>query len=400
MSNPIGDFAKNTLGLSDADLKALQDVAAIIGTVSGFIGYVLALKGILTAVGLFQQTDEVQQLVTQLWRNFQVVLEGLNESQTMRDVANQIETARSELENYLEFAPDDPAASGIDANWDKLSPFVLDNTLRAVNTLGDPAYWQRPFFTDLVYFSEWTNSLTPPLEGNLVFDYRLTLPAYLEAIAIRIIILAALVKDYRTKNSVEIYQYITTLEGYFKTIRDGIVELRPPQPIELTESPLAMSLQGPANCLWTTFGTWPPGQGDLFGAVERYSTFQLVDSWPAEEYPLAFLNTLMTSTDPNAYSKFLVRHVVRTMSRWKQIYNKIGLGVLAATLVQLRALVGISPVALEPPTGDWSVRELAQRVSATPAIVPYLPIRLSAVLQTLQTFNPTPYTSLRAAVAQ
>jgi hypothetical protein len=68
-----------------------------------------------------------------------------------------------------------------------------------------------------------------------------------------------------------------------------------------------------------------------------------------------------------------------------RIYNNIGLSALAATLVQLRALAGISPVAVDPPTGDWSVRELAQRLAAIPAsgftIVQNQPIKLSDVLR-------------------
>lgn len=245
----------------------------------------------------------------------------------------------------------------------------------------------------------------------MAFDYRLTLPAFVEAICIRLTILAAIIPSYMANAEVitELQNLCSAFESYFTIIRDGIVEFRPPTYQELADdrNPAA----GPDSWLLS----WTGRGGDLFGAVERYSTVHIVDHWPLTEYPFPNPNPAGipgAPPDPHNYTKFLIRHLVRTMSRWKQVYNKVGLPAMATFLVQLKTLSGVSPARVTGPNGDWSLREVAKRLAAIQGsgiTNGSQPISLKEVLQILQTYippplgppvNPPPYLSLRAALAQ
>ncbi len=403
MSNGVSDFGKNVLGLSQQDIKALNTVSSVIGLISSVWGYFNAAKSVLAQLGLFPQSDQIAQLrqaIDELWRNFQAVIAALDTEGTMRDVDNQRSLGENELQNLQEFAPEDPSATGVNPQWDSLIAEVLDNSSLAVVTLGKSSYWQRVFFPELVYSPPWPGPsdqallFTPQHQSGLVFDYRLTLPAYLEVISIRLTILVAVVKHYLDNSKDELNTMATTLEGYFNQIRNGIIELGPPVPGWEENSNLY------------NYYAWEQ-QNTRFGVVEIYSTFNLVDYWPRSEFPWVVLSV------PYADEKFLTRYCVRTLRRWKQVFNNLGLGAAAAVLLKLKVLAGISPAAIDgqifdafnhAPTGDWSLRELAQRLSAIwrgYTIGPHDQLRsLGQVLQVLQTFNPQPYTSLRSALAQ
>jgi hypothetical protein len=61
-----------------------------------------------------------------------------------------------------------------------------------------------------VSYRPWTKNRACAPSG-LVFDYRLTLPAYLESIAIRLAILVAVVKNYQSVAIPELTNMVNTL---------------------------------------------------------------------------------------------------------------------------------------------------------------------------------------------
>jgi hypothetical protein len=61
-----------------------------------------------------------------------------------------------------------------------------------------------------------------------VFEYRLTLPAYLEAIAISLIMLLALEGGIKATRQGEIAQIANQLKEKYNTILAGIVTIHPP----------------------------------------------------------------------------------------------------------------------------------------------------------------------------
>src|SRR5262249_88421 len=104
-----------------------------------------------------------------------------------------------------------------------------------------------------------------------------------------------------------------------------------------------------------------------------------------------------------AYKRFLARHLVRTMTRWKQVYVRVGLGLAWETLKHLNALAGASPPSLDEPSGDWSVRELARRMVAL-GILPssaeaglYPRMSIGGLLGFLGSYSREPSISLRAS---
>jgi hypothetical protein len=431
MSNDL-DPLKNVFHLSEQEKQALETASSLIGTVSSVWGKVNTVKSALTALGLLSDADpvaELRQHIDQLKQQFNGVLAALDREQSMRAVADQLQSARTQLENLTQFAPEDPSAVGVDATWDELRPLVLNDSLQAVNTLGDPIYWKRVFFPELLY-QKWRPNRadehrplvdgSPGLASGLVFDYRLTLPAYLEAVSIRLTILVAVVKNYRQKNRPELTKMANTLERYFKQIRDGIwpVMYPPRQVSDTPDNPLGGA------------PTWSH-DGALVGAVEIYSACDQMAPWPAYEYPRAGWDKEGGDAERVAqWKQFLVRYAVRDWIRFKRLYDLVGLNAVASALVSLKSMAGIVPATLPDPAtdptvevytyrkirgGDYSLGELARAIYdvgansgqwgqhfflATHMGGPVNPLSMREMLRILQTYSPEPYTSFRAALQQ
>src|SRR5262249_30428697 len=176
------DFEGATATITEAALKAVGVAAAITGAVPVLGAAVVALTALAT---LLHQTDEIQEKVKELERHFDAILSAEAQVVQMRDVANLVNAARAQLDPIRALSPGQSLSESQRAIMDSKSDEV-------VRTLGDLAYWKRPFFSEVVYFDNWSGSLPPEPSlgpGSLVFEYRLTLPAYLESIAIRLIVL-------------------------------------------------------------------------------------------------------------------------------------------------------------------------------------------------------------------
>lgn len=400
MSNGV-DVLQDVFGLSQQDKKALDLASSLVGAISSAWGYVNTAKTVLTTLGVLSQADPVAEMrkeIDQLWKQFQGVVAALDADSTMRDVANQLSSARAELQNLTELAPDDPATVGLDSVWDGLRPLVLDGSARAVIALGSPAYWERVFIPELLY-QKWPASSShpnPQVESGLVFDYRLTLPAYLEAIAIRLTILVAVVKDHRRVAREELVSIATTLEAYFSKILDGIANvLWPPSPIADDQDPVYPG-ESPGVPLWIRAGA-------LVGVVEIYSADDRVAAWPANEFPReGFSGTAIYQRWP----EFLARYTVRNWVRWKALYNETGLNAVAATIVKLKKMADVFPASVVGPGGDYSMKQLAEALRQIGLYQNFVlpgtnnPFSLRELLKLLQTDHSAPYMSVRQTLTQ
>lgn len=366
----VSDFEKNVLHMPQQEIDALNAISDVIGAVSTVWGYVNVAKSILSSLGILPGSDTMTQLrqaVDQISAQFQAFLEALSKQITMLEVANQIGSARTALQLLLELAPDDAATPGIDPVWDAQRPTVEFATLQAVETLGIPSYWTRPFLPDLVYSQPWAKKgmNLDPDHTDSVFDWRWTLPAYLEVISIRLTILAATRRnlgDEGVKN--ELIGMANILAGYFQNIRDSVFTIPPPlnSMLDCDHDPVGI-------LCWRQLGA-------PVGAVELYSTFSQVDSWSGR-FP--------TSEDGNEYTRFMLRFFLRETKNFKRLFRIVGLDGAASTLIHLMLMAGISPATIDPPdtyygvgphiTGaplsgkdrapasDWSLRELNQLIS-------------------------------------
>jgi hypothetical protein len=418
MSDEI-DPLRDVFHLSASESKALKSAASIIGGVASIWGVGTTVKTVLTELGLLPSSNLVQEMrdaINQVARRFEATLSALDQASLMREIAEQLSYSREALQTLDQFAPEDPSSTGTSA-WDAQRALVLAQSARVVVALGDRSYWQRLFFPELLYSkwphafpgSPWTPNLPPILSdtisAGLIFDHRLALPAYVEAIAIRLTILAAVVKDHRVVARDELTRMALNLESYLVRIRASIVYVFvPPANIkEFSNTPGS----------FISVPNWIHG-GTLFGAVEIYSAFDRVGPWP-REFPVTGFPTSHTGTanDPQ-WTSFLVRWAVRSWVRWKQVFNEIGLGAAARIIVRLKTMAEIEPATIAGPTGDYSMKELAQALhdvghnnqsGGWPVFedeqhrVPN-PISMRRILKLLQTYRPEPYTSVREALAQ
>src|SRR5690242_6373226 len=105
MSNGI-DPLKDVFHLSEQDKQALQTGSSIIGSISSVWRTVNTVQTVLTTLGVHSTADQVAEMrkaVDELKKDFDGVVAALDKEQSMRDVANQLEAARTELENLTEF---------------------------------------------------------------------------------------------------------------------------------------------------------------------------------------------------------------------------------------------------------------------------------------------------------
>jgi hypothetical protein len=417
------DPLKDVFHVSDKERSALEAASSIVGSIWSVWGAVNSAKSVLTELGVLPQADQVQAMrhyIDQLVQDFHGVVAALDTEQSMRAVADQLAMARTQHLHLSELAPEDASGSG-DPTWDGLRPIVLNDSLQAVITLGEPAYWQRVFFPELVY-QKWPPGETHPvpvvsrnlggLPSGLVYDYRLIMPAYVEAVAIRLTILVAVVKNYHRVAVPELTMMVATLESHFQRIRASISE------VMWVPSHVHDSSENPTGGM----ESWVDA-GALVGAVEIYSACDRVAPWPTNEFPRANF-----SNDAAEWRKFLVRYAVRNWVRWKQLYDDIGLNAVAKTIVMLKRMAGIEPGTLPDPEvhrndqsytgrkirgGEYSLKELALMLHDISAqqwgrwnILDdehgkmANPLSLKAMLGALQTFRATPYTSFREALQQ
>jgi hypothetical protein len=403
--------------LSDQERKAVDVAEGIVGGLSGVWGQVNTVKSVLEGLGVLDRGDPIGELrrqIDQLWEEFQGVVAALDQHSSMRDVANQLALARGALRELTESAPEDAATPGVDVTWDALRPLVLDHTLLAVITLGEPAYWERVFVPELLYKSWPRNdeyeiyflNPTPVVTNGLVFDYRLAMPAFVEAIAARLTVLAAAMPNYERVAQDELKSIADTLESYRIRVRASISSMPKTPDFVFDDEPGGASKFFGVNS-WIAVGA-------VVGAVEYYSGFDSVMRWPQDEYPLGPHGLKgLDRSDPIVWERFLVRYTVRTWVRTKQVYAGVGLVGVERIIIHLKELAGIESATIEGWGGDFSIRELASTLYAASGsgwgYFPILqdengklpnPLSLRRIMDVLQTYELEPYGSVRAALAQ
>jgi hypothetical protein len=341
----ITDFENASTEITQ-DVMEAAGVAAVVTDEVPVGAIVVALTIIIEE--LLKGTDEIQDAVQALVGHFDAILSAEDQVLHMRDVAKLVNEARAQLDPIRALSPGQSLSESQRATMDSTTDEV-------VRTLGDISYWKRPFFLELVYDDAFSGLLLPEPSlgpGSLVFEYRLTLPAYLEAIAIRLIVLLALDGEIKATRQSEIASIVTQLEEYYNKIRAGIVTIRPPTYLEIKPPPIGGPL---APTAWDT--------GDPFhhvsrpyGAVERYSTSAVVDSWPSDSIPIRGQSPPLP--DSFEFRDFSARLALGSLSRSKKVYSAVGLPAVWRILIHLKALAGV-PVPHTVDTGSvLSLREV------------------------------------------
>jgi hypothetical protein len=352
----VTDFesASNQILAELADALGAAD--AVVSVISNYGTVVVAITALVL---ILAKTDEIDNAVKQLEAHFDAVLSAEDRVLQMRDVAKQLNPARAQLDPIRQLSPGQSLTDAQRA--------IMDSTTDQVaRTLGDISFWQRPFFPELVYnydyHDHWSGYLSPDPSlrpGSLVFDYRLTLPAYMEAIVIRLIVMLALEGKFTPAHRSETAEIAGRLEGYYNTIRAAIVKIRQPALTDIEYRALPPASLDSSN--WDVDGDVVNHQiGRRYGAVEKYSAYNSIDHWSAQSFP--------TSQGPwtDAMVRlFYARLGLGALARWKKVYAAIGLPAVRSSLVKLKALAGEpSPVRSDPSSG-WSLREVDNLLATT-----------------------------------
>jgi hypothetical protein len=412
----LGDV--KDLGEATSKIGVSQEVVAVIEIAAGAI---LLLTGAgapigigvigLGLLGLFGKTDDLAINVQRLIVDFNILFDALQaeaEVLLMRSVGEKIADARTALRTLIT-SPEDP-------NLKNPNSPVLFNSSLEVATLGDISFYIRPFFQTAVYSDAWSGRIDPPLfphsSGSaIVFDYRLTLSAYLEAIAIRLIILTALVPNFRTSAQGELRENMANrLEDLYLRIRDGISPIRSPTVQEILSTKVFNS--NDATLIRIDPSAWDKA-GRLYGAVERYSAVSVVDHYRHDRFlpdpQEAFLSSSEspgTFDNPNppplpqpqfpsqeSLGPFRLVYAIGILARSKAVYNVIGLPKLKVAVNLLKDLAG-EPRLETRPDGNWSVREIDSTVATalfsrpSTANGPNAPIEVGKILNLLNATLP------------
>jgi hypothetical protein len=346
----ITEFFKRDLHIRGKALKVIHFSERAIAVIAGIETIVSAANVVLD---LIDQSDGAKRDVDELIREFIAVTASSESVALMREVGLQIEDARTQASVVRSFLPGD-------INSESQRGDVLNNSERVVRTLGNSSFWLRPYFTEGVYSDAWDQVRVPwapvlqpdPMElateAKVVFDWRLTLPAYLEAIVIRLLILSALVDNYRVRHRAELLEMAERLQDIHDQISTGI---------KLHRAPEAYELQGTL----ATPPTWSLSRlTRLFGAVEVYSTANCITPYPQDPD----IDAPRFDGQPisgEGYARFLVRHKLKSLRRWKSLYNDLGLAAIYSLIGHLRRLAN-HPSASNN-AGAWSIREVNSAVT-------------------------------------
>lgn len=412
-----GEFLEK-IGANKQFRDAVGTAEKIIGPLSKMIGpyaeaygaakSALATFGLIKAEAdqiteLHQEIKELRDLVNAKFAEVLRAIAKQGDEQRIRDVETQLAGARTALNLLLEFPPDNP-------EFEKRKLPADSQSLTALMTLLEPSYWERPYYQPWVYVGAWAGMLPPHTKpeptGELVFEYRHTLPAYLEALALRITIAGLIGLNY-ANHQPPFKKIAAFLFDKYDTIFQGIVSLRPPNENEIAPyysegtQPFMTTKYYRQEAIWS---------GREYGAVETYSATSCTDMFPqyfVPELPKApepikigeapweiqnpeqfkikqemqrqynlklqqFTQAMETyKSNVKAIHRYLMpRLALQTLRKRKQVYAVVGLPALWRIINHLRVLAGDEPLGLCD-LSAWSLREfddvIRQATGAPPA---------------------------------
>jgi hypothetical protein len=351
----VSDWLKNQNLMTGTANDIAADVEGVINSFSTVGAAIEAGTLVLQALGVLGSDDtkkKIDTLVTLFGYLFEV-LQGDFNVWRMDQVGTQYDHVLTQLQHLDEHKGD--------LNYLKANSFDLDNnSLDPLNQLADDKSWVRPLFPQGVYNDVFSGNLEPPGShgpGSIVFDYRLTLSAFLYAIAGRITILWALAQvdpHYQDIAKTEASRYASILLGRYAQMWAGIVSIRAVTFQELQQCIAAATPPIPA--IGSAVSFWYLANRP-YGDVDTYSTVAVISQFPTDQIP--FLNqNAFPEVLQAMYNKFFFRYWMGTLARWKRVYGLMGLSNLKAIINHLKAIAGEPPVQPTlPDTCDWSLLE-------------------------------------------
>jgi hypothetical protein len=392
---------KGQQDILDAIAKAqngfLREAISLTADLIGIVSIVGLASAVVSLYDLFKGSTAADEAIAKIGQLLQVTFRfdesaaALTQMQRVSDLASE---ATTRLKTLLgEVPPYTPAA------LDQLD-FITSNDL---NKLGSSVSWMRVYFDGLNYRDYWFGTVTPPADlftmgagSSFVFDYRLTVPCYMLAIAARvasqtILIGAAFVQ--KQAMIAESSARAREAQNYYDTILRGFVRSRTPSAMEIVynNGPIGSP---PEWSQWDPPVVVPAAQPTrLIGVVDAYQGAGIVDSVPTSVFPSLALGPVPGGVNPPdldlAYQVFAARYELGVRRREMRLYSSISLGELWGAIQKLHAAAGEAPDLIDRGQ-SWSLKDVnvalgtvyAEIINVPPGAPPP-PISLSDTIRRL-----------------
>jgi hypothetical protein len=321
------------LGIPDDVKNAVGYAKEAIGAVSTVVSWVGTAQKALELVGLVAAApNPFDTLYARIQKDMKVLLTATIAGATeerLRDVAEQAAAAQTAAIHANEFILLGRPQTTF--HLDRLSN-ADTNSLSVMNTLSKEAYWLRTYdpspevvhgkairVQDHEYFPylTWWGQINPARpSGGLIWDYRHVLPAYLQALAARLVVLKARANnfaEFKLIATTEVNGYIAFLQVLWSRIYGAIrgKEISPPKPTD-PNTPV----------------TWPPGAGyyQSVGAVEIYTGLR---DW-------TFFDSSRQPVLPRTWGEAYNQYVAEREASFNRLYDALGLNHLSEIIDDLR----------------------------------------------------------------
>jgi hypothetical protein len=384
----IQENTKTTIDYVGDTLSTIADISGVIGLPSAIVGLValIANKPSPTERALTHIAATMDAAL-----HFQVVNAELEKMYQVNAVLGPAET---NWKTWLDHGGD------FSNELINIATFEQNSRLAVSDFSNDDTYWLRPFYDGLIYDSGWLGRLTPPADSMrpvgpglfLVFDYRLTLPAFVTAAQIRCGYILAMrglrpatetVASYQKFLSEEMPQMIGRLEAVHDRVLSGLTSTRLP-------ANTADDLKSYER------------NGAPIGVVDIYSTMHIIRIWIRPQEVLDDNGNLVPMSS-DQYSAFSRRLPITNKLFLIQLYDQLGLAGAWRGLQSLDRIAGRERRRIDPRVG-WSLRDLNALLNGVPVTNGF---KLGGVLATLKQLAttlipvgdpPPPTSSLRTAL--
>ncbi len=344
----LAGIAANVFGAFQAGVAVLQLFG--VGAPDPNQQYFLQIENQLSQIQ--NQIGQLQQQLDSVFSTLEGDILGAANENVRIQCSNALadsRTAASEVLTYVQNSQDPQQMSGFDD--------ALSRSLSAVEKLAPEGLWIQVNSARSFYGDAYNGTLYPPdanASVRTVFDYRFALPAYIEAVLNRIIVLSAADSSYRDQAKSEVKQYADSLVAIHDKIMAGFTYLRLPTLAELTAVVNAVTTNTyTMGSSWWAQTASNPGwlqNGRLYGAVDTvtgnavqlpFSQFEIFGLFCATRVNIA-ANPSLSRFNLQVEMQHLL-HKVTLASRGLgvQLYQSSGMAQVWSTATTLYSMIGL-----------------------------------------------------------
>jgi hypothetical protein len=437
----IADLS-HTLGVSDKVKTVIDTAETAFSACCAAYGIASTVVGVLSRVfGSGGEEETISEKIDRLLEHFDEMFQVLeaevlaaSELNTREHLQQQLNKARGARDAAVSYAPYAGDPHPPPQTYEAFLKAQGDSKTAADDLAHN--YWDRIYTADALYADGWGDCMYPPRDdpgSKFVWDYRLALPAYLEAVLIRLAVILVSETEYREGlGRSDIRNHAIRLTQIYREILKGFQFVRAPKYSELYYLLPCMD----DACLWILlhplgFAPEYPGQpvdeyyvrlalnlyrigqwrleNYVYGAVDSYGAEASTASYPSEEIMQGAASidirglALRVSQQPGPqpipsiysedFTRFVerlqLRHTLRSRTLAHALYNSLGLDNLRRTILHLYGTLNERPDDwLE--YAPWSVRQAFESMPAwmKSELAPDQPISLRTMSAQLGTTEP------------